>query len=94
MSKVTLYGADWCIPCQNFKPHFKAASEGYLASDLGVEFDYQDVDEMSPQELTELSIRAVPTILFDNDGEVHQVSPNGQKKFEMEIEHLMKLNSD
>lgn len=90
MSKVTLYGADWCGPCQRFKPHFKEASHGYLV-DLGVSFEYRDIDEMDPAELQEKSIFAVPTVLFEHEGEVHQVKPAGRAQFEMEIEHLMKL---
>jgi len=84
-----LYGADWCIPCQRFKPSFYKASEGYLAEDLGVEFEYKDVDEMSPEALSELRISSVPTVLVEHDGVLSTIQSRTLRQFEMEVEYLI-----
>lgn len=89
MSKVTLYGAGWCAPCTAFKPHFYEASEGYLAEDMGVVFEYQDVDEMNPEDLSHLGIMSVPTVLLDQDGELTLIKSRTKDKFELEVEYAL-----
>jgi hypothetical protein len=57
---------------------------------MGVDFEYQDVDEMTPEELSEKGIQSVPTVvLYVGDSEPQLIKSRTADKFEMEIEHLI-----
>ena len=89
MSKVVMYGAAWCAPCKATKPAFEKMSEGYL-SEMGVEFEYIDVDKVEPSLLQAENVRSVPTItLYLEDQPPVTIKSRTQGKMEMEIEYAL-----
>lgn len=85
-SKVVMFGASWCAPCKAVKPQFLEASEGYL-SEMGVEFEYIDVDE-NPLTAMEAGVRSVPTLKLYKDGEyLKDLKSRTKARLELEIEH-------
>lgn len=89
MTKVVMYGASWCAPCKATKPAFEKMSEGYL-SEMGVEFEYVDVDKVEPSLLQAENVRSVPTItLYRDDHEPLTIKSRTQGKMEMEIEYAL-----
>jgi thiol-disulfide isomerase/thioredoxin len=94
MSSVVMYGAKWCAPCRATKPAFENLSDGYL-SDMGVDFEYVDVDTVEPAVLQAENVRSVPTIiLYRDDLPPVPVLSRTQAKMEQEIEQaLIPVNS-
>lgn len=92
-SKVIMYGASWCAPCKAVKPQFLEAGEGYL-SELGVEFDYVDVDENTAAAV-EAGVSSIPTIKLYRDGNfIKDIKSRTKTKMELEIEHGLRLLED
>ncbi len=58
---VILYGATWCNPCKQFKPHFERAAEEF---DIPFGIVYLDTLEGTSQEeqFSERGIQSVPTV--------------------------------
>lgn len=60
--KIILFGADWCIPCQGFKPVFKEI----MKEVEGVEFEIVNVD-LEPELRSKYRVMSVPTIIVLED---------------------------
>jgi thiol-disulfide isomerase/thioredoxin len=87
-NRVVMYGASWCAPCKAVKPQFLAAAKGYLG-EMGVEFEYLDVD-VDPLRAATAGIRSVPSIkLYSDDTWVKDISSRTQAKMELEVEHAI-----
>lgn len=91
MSKVTMFHATWCNPCQALKPVFQSVSTGYLA-DLGVEFELVDVEE-APTVAAAAGVRSVPTVIAEIDGVDHWVTSRQAGSMALEIERLLNLEN-
>ena len=59
---VDFAAESWCVPCQQFKPHFDAVST--LHPDVG--FVHVDVDSADVDLLAHFSIQSVPMVLWFN----------------------------
>lgn len=68
MKKVIRYTANWCQPCQAYKPIFESISNEYSP---GIEFKVVDVDE-NPEISAEHNIRSIPTTVFIVDDEIKE----------------------
>jgi thioredoxin 1 len=87
-NKVIMYGASWCAPCKAVKPVFTAVGSGYL-SEMGVEFEYVDVDS-NVERASEAGIRSVPSLKLYTDGTfAKDISSRTREKMELEIEHAI-----
>jgi thioredoxin-like negative regulator of GroEL len=91
LSKVTMYHATWCSPCQALKPVFKQVSTGYL-TELGVEFVLVDVEE-APTVAAAAGVRSVPTIIATVDGVDHWITSRQSASMSLEIERLLNLEN-
>lgn len=87
-NKVVMYGASWCAPCKAVKPVFTAVGSGYL-SEMGVEFEYVDVDS-NVERANDAGIRSVPSLKLYQDGIlVKDIASRTKDKMELEIEHAI-----
>lgn len=59
---VVRFTAEWCGPCKQFGPHYKAAAEKSDAIFVDV-----DVDK-APWATQDFGIRSVPTVMLFTDG--------------------------
>jgi len=57
---VDFAAESWCVPCQQFKPHFDAVSDMYP----GMGFVHVDVDTADVDLLKYFNIQSVPTVLW------------------------------
>lgn len=57
--------ADWCGPCKRLAPILEALSE---ESGERVKFRKLEADEENQELLSELNVRALPTLIFYKDG--------------------------
>lgn len=64
---VVMYGATWCNPCKQFKPHFIKASDEFTIP-FGIV--YLDTLEGTTQEeqFVARGIQSVPTVRYYTDG--------------------------
>ena len=61
---VIYFTADWCGPCQNFRPIYSQVSDEHS------EISFGKVDVDANQELAALyGVRSIPTIVAHRDGE-------------------------
>lgn len=58
MLKITYYTANWCKPCQTFKPVVER-----VAAEVGFEVNYVDI-EQDPHP----DVYSIPTLVFTNGG--------------------------
>ena len=84
------FNADWCVPCQKFRPVFDAAAEKY-----GKDIDFVSVNmDKHPEIVEEYSVEAFPTIVFimpDGTSD-KQVGLVGQDEFFAKVdEHIGRL---
>lgn len=61
------FGATWCPPCQEFKPHFAAVAEKFASK---ATFIYADVDKWQ-EVAVEFGAQSIPTIVV--------IKTNGEK---------------
>lgn len=65
MKKIIKYEADWCSPCQAYKPTFESVTSEYDNLDVQV----INVEE-EPEMAQKYSVRSIPTtLILDEDGE-------------------------
>ena len=65
MKKAKYFTAEWCAPCQMFKPLMEEIAKEYPVEIINV-----DEDEVTP---TQYDISAVPTVIIeDENGEVER----------------------
>lgn len=91
MLKVIKFGAVWCGPCKMLNPIFEDLKE----YNPNVDFVIIDVDE-NYEMANKYSIRNVPTVIFEKDGEeVNKlVGLKSKSEYQKEIETMSKLTSD
>lgn len=61
---LVLFHADWCVPCQRFKPQFAKSSlvnKGYIHV-------MANIDEVGPDVLARYGIMSVPTVGMFEEG--------------------------
>ena len=68
MIKVKRFTATWCGPCRQLAPMFEQLQ--IKLSELAT-FETIDVDN-SPEETQQYSVTSVPTVIFENGGQVVQ----------------------
>jgi thiol-disulfide isomerase/thioredoxin len=70
MTSITLYHADWCGHCQNFKPTWKKIKD--WAKDNSVR-TYEYEDTKNNQEVKNAGITGFPTIIINKNGKKMEV---------------------
>ncbi len=69
MSKITLYGAEWCPDCKRSRS---------LLDSLKVKYSYIDIDNVkgASEEVARLNngLKSIPTILFEDDSKLVEPS--------------------
>lgn len=60
MLKVVYYTAEWCKPCQSFRPVVERVS-----SEMGFEVEYRDISSIEDDHIR---IMGIPTLVFYLDG--------------------------
>lgn len=68
MIEVKLFSATWCGPCRAFYPIFEELKSEFP----DIEFTKIDIDENKALAM-EYKIRAVPTLIIDNDGALDEL---------------------
>ena len=66
MLKITKFGAQWCHPCSQLD---KVMNEILPSYDTGVIYTKVDIEE-DVDYAEKMQIRGVPTLIFENDGEI------------------------
>jgi glutaredoxin len=89
MTKITLYYANWCGHCKNFKPTWKALKPLFEKNNI----DYAEYEEGSDEKIIQAAgVEGFPTIRIEKNNEeyeyngnrdvdsiIHEVLPNLQK---------------
>ncbi|WP_224020279.1 thioredoxin family protein [Burkholderia vietnamiensis] len=77
--EVVIFTATWCGPCKLLKPALQS-----LKADYGFNYTELDIATFSPQELTELGVRNVPTVQVLVNGAVKTQHVGAAMKSKME----------
>jgi thioredoxin 1 len=68
MNKVVVVHADWCGPCQSYKPIVAEAKSEIEAK--GFEIEMVNADEQMDRCRNELGVRGVPATIIYKDGKI------------------------